>query len=109
MSQPALTVQIRKLEESLHSRLFDRNSRSVELTRIGRELLPVLVRTLQDIDAMVADTHEQSAGRRGTVRVAALPSFAASLLPDVILAYRGNPGIGFVVRDAVRAASSSWC
>jgi len=102
LSQPALTVQIRKLEEALRSRLLDRNSRSVELTRIGRELLPVFVRTLQDIDAVVTESHEQSAGRRGTVRVAALPSFAASLLPDVILVCRKqNPNLGFVVRDAI--------
>jgi len=60
------------------------------------------VRTLQDIDAVVTESHEQSAGRRGTVRVAALPSFAASLLPDVILVCRKqNPNLGFVVRDAI--------
>ena len=105
VSQPALTVQIRKLEESLKSRLLDRTSRSVALTRIGRELLPVLQRTLHDIDAVVVDTHAQSAGRAGTVRVASLPSFAASLLPDVILACRTrNPGLEFVVRDAVASA-----
>src|SRR5450755_1168429 len=78
LSQPALTVQIRKLEEALKSRLLDRNSRSVELTRIGRELLPLLQRTLHDLDAVVVDTHARSAGRLGTVRVASLPSFAAS-------------------------------
>src|SRR5450755_903965 len=81
LSQPALTVQIRKLEDALRCRLLDRNSRTVELTRIGRELLPTLLRTLYDIDAIVLDSHAQSAGRLGTVRVASLPSFAASLLP----------------------------
>ncbi len=102
LSQPALTVQIRKLEAGLRCQLLDRNSRSVTLTRIGRELLPLLQRSLHDLDAIVADTHAQGAGRLGTVRVASLPSFAASLLPDVILACRKrNPGIAFVVRDAV--------
>jgi len=102
ISQPALTVQIRNLEDALRSRLFDRNSRSVELTRAGKELLPLLQRALQDLDAVVADTHAKSAGRGGMVRIASLPSFAASLLPDVILACRAkNPALGFVVRDAV--------
>src|SRR5450755_2436494 len=102
LSQPALTVQIRKLEASLRCQLLDRNSRSVTLTRIGRELLPLLQRSLHDLDAIVVDTHAQSAGHLGTVRIASLPSFAASLLPDVILACRKrNPGLGFVVRDAV--------
>lgn len=102
LSQPALTVQIRKLEEALRCRLLDRNSRSVELTRLGRELLPALQRSLQGLDAIVVDTHAQSAGQLGTVRIASLPSFAASLLPDAILSARArNPGLAFVVRDAV--------
>ncbi|OXH89903.1 LysR family transcriptional regulator, partial [Burkholderia multivorans] len=35
LSQPALTVQIRRLEEIVGARLFDRNSRSVALTQTG--------------------------------------------------------------------------
>lgn len=102
LSQPALTVQIRNFESALKVRVLDRSSRSVELTRIGRELLPTLERTLHDLDAVVADTHAMSTGRRGTVRIAALPSFAASLLPQVISASRAlHPGLAFVVRDAV--------
>lgn len=46
LTQPALTVQIRQLEQSLGVKLFDRNTRAVELTRIGREMLPVLERLL---------------------------------------------------------------
>src|SRR5919112_2044900 len=88
LSQPALTVQIRNFESALKVKVLDRTSRSVELTRIGRELLPMLERTLRDLDAIVADTHAMSAGRRGIVRIAALPSFAASLLPQVIGATR---------------------
>ncbi|MFL6630020.1 MAG: LysR family transcriptional regulator [Vitreoscilla sp.] len=102
LSQPALTVQIRKLEESLHCRLLDRTSRTVDLTRIGHDLLPTLRRTLQELDAVVARSHEQGAGRVGTLRIACLPSFAASLLPDAILACRTRtPGITFLIRDAV--------
>ena len=46
LTQPALTVQIRQLEQALGVKLFDRSTRAVELTRIGRELLPVLERLL---------------------------------------------------------------
>jgi DNA-binding transcriptional LysR family regulator len=102
VSQSALTVQIRKLEEALRCRLLDRNSRSVQLTRIGRELLPRLQRTLEDVDSLVDDLWTQGAGRGGTVRIASLPSFAAGRLPDAILAFRRrHPAVGFVVRDAV--------
>jgi DNA-binding transcriptional LysR family regulator len=102
LSQPALTVQIRNFETALKLKLLDRSSRSVELTRTGRELLPVLERALREIDVIVADTHAMSAGHKGTVLIAALPSFAAGVLPKVIRAVRrAEPGLGFIVRDAV--------
>ena len=51
LSQPALTVQIRRLEETLDARLLDRTSRTVAPTRLGRDLLPVFQRVLRDLDA----------------------------------------------------------
>ncbi|MBK5959607.1 LysR family transcriptional regulator [Rhodoplanes elegans] len=104
LSQPALTVQIRNLEAALGVRLLDRSNRAVEITRVGLELMPVLQRTVTDLDGALLDIREIGAGRRGTVRIAALPSFAASLLPQVILACRrDNPALGVLVRDAIAA------
>jgi len=84
MSQPALTVQVRKLEEALKIRLLDRDSRSVALTSAGRELLPALEAALRGIDEIVLESHQQGIGKRGVVRIATLPSLAASLLPATI-------------------------
>ncbi len=102
VSQPALTVQIRELEKALGVQLFDRNTRTVRLTRIGRELAPQLERLQDELDAVVAHTQGLAAGRHGTVRLACLPSFAASVLPSAINAFRAkHPQITFVLRDAV--------
>ncbi|MFC5358992.1 LysR family transcriptional regulator [Azospirillum himalayense] len=102
VAQPTLTVQIRRLEEALAVKLFDRNTRSVELTRIGSELLPVFQRMVHDLDAVVVDTHEIAAMRRGVVRVAALPTIAAGVLPDAIQSFRElHPGVTFVLKDVI--------
>jgi DNA-binding transcriptional LysR family regulator len=102
VSQPTLTVQIKRLEEALRLKLFDRTPRSVELTRIGRELLPSLERTLRDLDTVLADTNDIAAERRGVVRIAALPSFAAGVLPDAIKAFRvDHPGVSFELKDVI--------
>lgn len=102
MSQPALTVQIRKLEDQLGLRLLDRNPRVVELTRVGRELLPVLERTVRDLDNVLAGAKDLSDERRGIVRVATLPSFAAGPLPDAILAFRKtHKAVSFQINDVV--------
>lgn len=102
VSQPTLTVQIKRLEESLRLRLFDRNPRSVALTRVGRDLLPGLERALQDLDSIFSDTRDVASERRGVVRIAALPSFAAGILPDVIGEFRAqHPGVTFALKDVI--------
>jgi DNA-binding transcriptional LysR family regulator len=102
LSQPALTVQIRRLEETVGVRLFDRNSRNVALTPAGRELLPVLQKSLHDMEQVLADARSLADGSSGTVRIACLPTFAASLLPDLIQDVRKMvPRAGFQVRDGV--------
>jgi DNA-binding transcriptional LysR family regulator len=102
VSQPALTVQLRKLEETLGIRLLDRNSRTVDITRLGRELLPVFQRILRELDSVVMDTRALATQQHGVVRIAALPSFAAGLLPTVISRFRrSNPRMSFAVKDVI--------
>lgn len=105
ISQPALTVQIHKLEEILAVRLLDRNSRSVGITRVGRELLPVFQRILRELDAVVADTRGLASRKHGVVRLAVLPSFAAGPLPALISRFRrAHPGVTFMVRDVIASS-----
>lgn len=102
LSQPALTVQIQRLEEMLDARLLDRTSRTVAPTRLGRELLPVFQRVLRDLDAVVIDTRDLAAQRHGIVRVATLPSFAASALAEAIALFRNeHPRVTFVIKDVI--------
>jgi DNA-binding transcriptional LysR family regulator len=102
LSQPALTVQIRRLEEIVGARLFDRNSRSVALTALGRELLPLMQKSLYDMERVLHDARALSDCARGRVRVAALPSFASSVLPDCIRSLsQAMPKISFEIRDVV--------
>jgi DNA-binding transcriptional LysR family regulator len=102
LSQPALTVQIRRLEEALAVRLLDRSTRTVELTRVGRELAPVFQRLLRELDTVVIDSRDLAAKRYGVVRIAALPSVAAGVLPDAIAAFREiNPRVTFMLKDVI--------
>jgi LysR family transcriptional regulator, carnitine catabolism transcriptional activator len=102
MSQPALTVRIRHLEDALGVRLLDRTTRSVALTQVGREFLPVVERVLGEIDAVAVNARELAGKRRGLVTVAALPSIASTLLPATVAAFKTrHPGITVRLRDAV--------
>lgn len=102
VAQPTLTVQIRKLEETLTVRLFDRTSRSVTLTQAGRDLLPVLGRLVQELDGIVGDVRSQGTDYQGLVKIAALPTAAAGLLPKAIKSFRAaHPGADFRIRDVI--------
>lgn len=102
LSQPALTVQIRNLEAALGSKLFDRDRRGAKLTQVGAELAPTLRRLMAEIEGTMDEALEAAAGRRGTIRIAALPSFASGRLPRAIARFRKtHAAIRFVIRDAV--------
>ncbi|MGF6991951.1 LysR family transcriptional regulator [Paraburkholderia sp. GAS32] len=102
LSQPALTVQIRRLEETVGLRLFDRNSRNVALTPTGRELLPLLQKSLHDMEYVLIDARALGEGSSGTVRIACLPTFAASVLPELVQDLKKTvPRVSFHVRDVV--------
>ena len=51
VAQPAVSEQIRKLEDELGVRLFDRTQRSVGLTVAGAALLPEACRVLRQAEA----------------------------------------------------------
>lgn len=88
ISQPSLSVQVRKLEHSLGARLFDRTSRHVELTVVGRVLLDEAHRLLVGADRLVAATREASRGVHGTLVVGFQGNAAAELTPKILTAFQ---------------------
>jgi DNA-binding transcriptional LysR family regulator len=102
VSQPALSVQIHELESGLGLRLFDRTSRAVNLTSSGRELVPMFKRLLDDLDTILDRVHERAAGRHEIVRVACVPSIAATVLPSLIADFRRKrPRVEVALKDVV--------
>ncbi|MXP24450.1 LysR family transcriptional regulator [Altererythrobacter indicus] len=100
VSQPALSRTIRLLEEQLDVRLFDRNSRNVVLTPAGETLLPIVERLIADFDHAFVSLEQTFAGERGRVVVGALPSIAATVLPERILEFReAHPYTEIIVHD----------
>jgi len=67
VAQPAVSEQIRKLEQELGVRLFDRTQRSVSLTPAGRALLDEARRVLRQAEA--AQEAARSAGDHATMRL----------------------------------------
>lgn len=101
LAQPVVSRLIGQAEQTLGTRLFDRDTRRVEITAAGRELLPVAQRILRDFDASLSELGEFMAGRSGRVTVAALPSAGAALIPAAMVALRrSQPAVEFTLIEA---------
>ena len=104
ITQSALSALVRDLEGETGCRLFDRTTRSVDLTAAGLELLPTAQRVLRDLEDGLAVMHDLTLKRKGVVRVAVTPMLAASFVPSVGTALeRRYPELRLVVRDRLAA------
>jgi len=94
LSQPAFSTLIQTFEEATGARLFDRTTRTVELTTEARVLEPWVRRLLGDFDAAFSALEDHVSLRQGRVGIAVAPSLAASWLPPIIAEYhRANPHV----------------
>ncbi|WP_416464439.1 LysR family transcriptional regulator [Sphingomonas sp. VDB2] len=101
ISQPPLTVAIRKLEEELGTTLFDRGSRGVTLTAAGRAALDIARLTLAQADRFREVVREGAMGERGQLRVGFVGSATFELLPHIIPEYRRlYPLVELVLEEA---------
>lgn len=106
LSQPAVSGVLARLEESLGAPLFERSTRSVRLTEAGEAFLAP-VRTLRS-QALAASSSVRDVVelRHGRVRIAVLPSLAATVVPKVLAQFAArHPGVRLDVLDTLSVAS----
>ncbi|EYC51287.1 LysR family transcriptional regulator [Hylemonella gracilis str. Niagara R] len=84
LTQSAVSVLIRQLEEGLGARLFDRTTRSLQPTQAGQDAIQVAERILRDVDTLGSSFMDLRAHQRGRVCIAITPTLAGMLLPEVI-------------------------
>lgn len=102
LSQPALSLTIKALEESLGGRLFSRSTRAVALTPEGEALLPLARRLIADWENTEDQMRQRFTLQQGRVSLAAMPSFACNPLPAILAAFRSDyPQINVAVHDVI--------
>ncbi|GAA4334265.1 LysR family transcriptional regulator [Pigmentiphaga soli] len=102
ISQPALTASIRQLEETLATRLLDRNTRSVTLTESGESFFATAKYLVRSFDSFIGDTRDKGNLQAGQVVVSALPSVSATLVRDSIPKFRRMfPGVSLHLYDGI--------
>jgi len=104
ISQPALSMQIKELEETLATELFERSARQVRLTRFG-EAFAVrardILRAVNELGDLARASGDRLAGR---LRIGVIPTIAPYLLPTLIGDLnRLHDGLDIHVRETLTA------
>lgn len=102
ISQPALSMQIKEMEEALGGGLLERRARQVALTKLGEELLQRVRDILRSVDELGDFARASRDKLSGRLRVGMIPTIAPYLLPKVIenLA-RLHPELDIHVRETL--------
>ena len=88
ITQPPLTVAIRRLERELGVQLFDRTTRRVTLTIAGQAFRERVQAAVEAIDDAAGDVAEVAAGKSGKLRVGFVSSASYSTVPEAMRAFR---------------------
>lgn len=100
LTQPGLSRRIQKLEQALGVELFHRTTRSVTLTGVGRQFLPMAREQIAQLGMMLSSIQEIAEKRYGKVRLASIPTAAVQWLPGLLREYaRKYPHIGVQILD----------
>ena len=100
LSQSALSLSIKTLEEELGGKLFKRNTRRVEITIEGQSLIPYAKKLLANWEDMEKDVKQRFKLNRGTLNIASMPFATHAVLPEVMHDFaQQHPNISFSIHD----------
>ncbi len=100
ITQPAASVLLRQLEESIGIRLFDRTTRSLRPTAAAHESIGRAERILREFGELERGFDDVARRRRGRLNLGATPAVASSLVPAALMEFRNRfPGIDVTLHD----------
>jgi len=104
LSQPALSLQIRALEEDVGVRLFERNRRKTTLTAAGVAFRDDAVAALSQLDQAIRRARLAASGKLGLLRIGFVSTAGIEIVPDIVRQFRkANPEVEFSLRNFLTA------
>lgn len=102
ITQPALSVQIKELEQLVGTPLVERGARQIRLTSFGEEFAQRAGDILRAVDELEDMARASQTPLIGRLRIGVIPTVAPYLLADVIKElFRQYPGLDLRPREAV--------
>ena len=100
LTQSAVSVLLKQLEEGLGIQLFDRTTRSLRPTQAAHDLIITVERIVRDVGSLGAGLQEGLHQRTGRVCIAITPTLGEILLPPIVQRFeQEHPGIQLHIDD----------
>ncbi len=100
VAQPALSHQIKQLEEELGTQLVERSNRRVRLTPAGEVFRDRAARILEQLDQAARETARVGQGEAGSLVVGVVSTAVCSILPEILRGIRREaPNISIDIRE----------
>src|SRR5476651_853439 len=100
MAQPALSRQVKQLEETIGAVLFKRNKRNVSLTKAGVYFKQAAQQTVDQLTYAINRTKQIHNGEAGEIRIGYTHSIVQTILPKIIKEIRSQfPDVKTVLRE----------
>jgi DNA-binding transcriptional LysR family regulator len=104
LSQPALSLQIRALEEEVGVRLFERNRRKTTLTAAGFAFRDDVAAALSQLDQAIRRARLAASGKLGLLRIGFVSTAGSEIVPNLVLQFRkANAEVEFSLRNILTA------
>lgn len=102
MSQPPFSRQISSIEKTLGVRLFERNSRNVQLTAAGKHFLRDCRNVLDSFESACRDAQLVASGMKGEMRLGFMMHAAQGVLPSLVRRYSDTrPDIRLILEERI--------
>jgi DNA-binding transcriptional LysR family regulator len=104
LSQPALSLQIRALEEEVGARLFERNRRKTTLTAAGLAFRDDAAAALSQLEGAIHRARLAANGKLGRLRIGFISTAGREIVPAIVRQFREfNPEVELSLRNIVTA------
>lgn len=100
VSQPNLTMQVKKLEEEVGVKIFDRNKKPLQPTEIGKEIIIRARQILRESRQLTEFVNHEKESMEGELSIGIIPTLAPYLLPRLLPIFiKENPKIHLKIQE----------
>ena len=100
VSQPNLTMQVKKLEDEIGVRIFDRDKKPIEPTEIGREVIIRARQILRETRQLKDFVQYEKGALEGEFKIGIIPTLAPYLLPQFLPAFlKDHPQVHLKIQE----------